>query len=168
MVLQKMVPWRKDREGVDIRRDEELALPLLQRRVNRLFDDFFGDFGFPLSPFSAAYNEVSFFPKMDITETDKEITVTAELAGMDRKDVDISIDDNGLTIKGEKKSEHEQKDANQYLAERTYGKFTRTIALPADIERDKIEAAFKKGVLTIKLPKSPEEKNVKHIEVKGE
>lgn len=92
-------------------------------------------------------------PTIDVAETDKEITVTAELAGMDQKDVELTINDNVLTIRGEKKEEKEHKDAKSYHKECNYGAFVRSVELPAEVDQDKVKAEFKKGVLKIQMPK---------------
>jgi HSP20 family protein len=172
MVFQEMVPWKNRRRNVGIRPSEEgYPLSTLQRRMNRMFDDFFGDFGdFPLSPFQAlARKSEAFMPRLDIEETDTDITIKAELAGMDEKDVEITVHEDVLTIKGEKKSEHEDKEGARYLTERSYGTFSRSIALPAEVDQENIDASFKKGVLKVTLPKVPvEEVKAKKIEIKGE
>ena len=171
MVFQEMVPWRKGRRNVSIRNaDDEFPLGTLQRRMNRMFDDFFGDFGgLGLSPFRSMTGAVDFVPRMDVSETEKEYTITAELAGMDEKDVDLTLKDGVLTIHGEKKTERDEKNERSCLTERSYGTFSRSIALPAEVDQEKIDAAFKKGILKITLPKVPvEEAKAKKIEIKGE
>lgn len=172
MVFQEMVPWKNRRRNVGIRPSEEsYPLSTLQRRMNRMFDDFFGDFdGFSLSPFHAlSRGSDGFMPRMDVAETDTDITISAELAGMDEKDVEITVHDDVLTIKGEKKTEHEEKEGERFLTERSYGSFSRSIALPAEVDQEKIDASFKKGVLTVKLPKTPvAETKAKKIDIKGE
>ena len=106
---------------------------------------------------------------MDVAEDGKEITLTAELPGLDEKDVEILLSNNVLTIKGEKKSEQEKKEKDYYRVERSYGSFSRTIPLPEGIDADKVNASFKKGVLTVTVPKLPEaQKEVKKIAVKAE
>lgn len=92
---------------------------------------------------------------VDIFEDENTVTITAELPGMDEKDIDIRMSNSMLTIKGEKKSEKEFEGKNCFRKERTYGAFLRTIPIPFDIARDMMEAHFKQGVLTIKLPKNP-------------
>jgi len=172
MVFQEMVPWKKGRRNVSIRPgEEEYPLGTLQRRMNRMFDDFFGDFGdISLSPFHVlGRGGDGFIPRMDVAETDKEIALTAELAGIDEKDVDIQLQDDMLTIRGEKKVERDEKNQQYRLTERSYGTFSRSIALPAEVQQDKIEASFRKGVLTVRLPKAPvEESKAKKIEIKSE
>jgi HSP20 family protein len=89
-----------------------------------------------------------------VSETDKEIKVSAELPGMDDKDIDVSLTRDALTIKGEKKEEKEDKGKDYYKMERSYGSFTRSIPLPVEVDTDKVQATFKKGVLEITLPKT--------------
>lgn len=169
MVFQPIIPFRNRRRNVTIRpRDEAYPLSTLHRRMNRMFDDFFGDFS--LSPYSTLLGGTeAFVPRMDVEETDTDITLTAELAGMDEKDVEITVHEDVLTIKGEKKSAREEKEGAGCLTERSYGSFSRSIALPAEVDQENIDAAFKKGVLTVTLPKVPvEEAKAKKIEIKGE
>lgn len=92
---------------------------------------------------------------VDVFEDENAVEITAELPGMDEKDIDIRMSNDFLTIKGEKKSEKEFEGKNCFRRERTYGSFIRSIPIPYDIERDKMEAYFNKGILTIKLPKNP-------------
>lgn len=164
--------WNLGRRNLPVRR-EDGGSPfwLLQQEMNRLFDDFFLGWGpGELSPFRALEERAgAFAPQMDVTEDDKEICVTVELPGMDEKDIDISISSDVLTIRGEKKSEKEDKGKNYYRMERSYGAFHRAIPLPAEVDQDKIEASFKKGVLTVTLPKTAEaQREAKKITVKVE
>jgi HSP20 family protein len=108
----------------------------------------------------------SFSPAVDIKETPKEYVVTAEVPGMDKKDIHIEITDNILTLKGERKFEGEQKDESYHLVERSYGSFTRTFSLPAKVKADSIEASFKDGVLIVHIPKADEVLPIK-IEIKS-
>ena len=133
----------------------------LQRRMDRLFDDFAGDYHWPFTNGRGAMT-----PTIDVSETDKEMTVEAELPGVDEKDIDVTLTDNLLTIKGEKKQEKEEKKKDYHLTERSYGSFSRSMTLPFDADPAKIRAAFKDGVLTITLPKPPEVKaKVKKIAI---
>ncbi len=107
-------------------------------------------------------------PAMDLVEKDKEYEITAELPGIDEKNVEIKLSNNTLTIKGEKQEEKEQKDKDYYLSERRYGSFQRSFQLPEGVDVDKIDASFAKGVLTVKLPKTAEaHKAEKKITVKA-
>ena len=106
-------------------------------------------------------------PSVDVSETADKIVVKAEIPGIDSKDIDISLSGDVLTIKGEKKSEREEKEENYHLVERSYGSFTRSLRLPVGVEADKIEASYKQGVLTVTCPKK-EEVKAKPIEIKAE
>ena len=107
-------------------------------------------------------------PAIDMSEDEKAYKISAELPGLDAKDVDVSVSGNTLLIKGEKLQEKEEKDKNYYFSERAYGSFQRTFELPASVDRDKISADVSKGVLTITLPKTPDaQKQQKKIEVKS-
>ena len=100
---------------------------------------------------------------MDVKETDKEIHIIAELPGIDEKDIDVSLSQNTLTIKGEKKSEVEDNKEGYHRVERRYGSFHRSIPLPCEVNDEKIAAHFKKGVLTVQLPKTPQAQKVRKI-----
>jgi HSP20 family protein len=104
-------------------------------------------------------------PRIEITESDKEIEISAELPGLERKDVDISLDRNLLTIRAEKKVEAEQKDKNVHMTERSYGVFYRVLELPMAVDPSKVQATMSNGVLKIAIPK-PERTETKKIEVK--
>ncbi|MGZ5901411.1 MAG: Hsp20/alpha crystallin family protein [Reyranella sp.] len=145
-----------------------------RREVERLFEDF--DRGVWRSPLRALSAVEPFWrrefavgesPAVDITEGDKAYEVTAELPGMDEKNIEVKVANGNLTIKGEKNAEKEEKKKDYYLRERTFGSFERSFSLPQGVDKEKIEASFKKGVLTITLPKTPDaQKAEKKIEVK--
>ena len=143
-------------------------LPTLRRRglVGRpawgLFDRFFEDFELP-NLFS---EEMTFMPAFDVSETQNELIVKGEVPGMDQKDIDINLSDGLLTIKGEKKHEKEDKNENYHCVERHYGKFSRTMRVPFEVEADKVDATYKDGVLKVTLPKS-ETAKPKKIEIKA-
>lgn len=124
----------------------------LQREMNSLFDNFFR--GFEVAPhrFAAGGMEV-FSPSVDVKENEKEFIIKAELPGVEEKDIDVTVTNDSVTIKGEKKEEKEDKDKNYYYMERSYGSFCRVIPLDAEIESGKAEARFKNGILDIKIPK---------------
>lgn len=155
-----------------IRREEGHPVLSLQQEMNRLFEDFFRapnweSFGeFPALSTEHFWGDVT--PRIDMSETDKELLVKVELPGMTEKDVDISINRDMLTISGEKKQEKEQSEKGWYRMERQYGSFSRSIPLPYEIESDKAEALYKDGILSIKLPKSAvQQKATKSIPVKS-
>jgi len=107
-----------------------------------------------------------FSPAVDMYDKEKEIVVKAEVPGMDKKDINISVSDSTLTIKGEMKKEEETKEEDYYYAERSYGSFSRRLELPAKVQESKIKANFKDGILEIHLPKAPESK-AKEIKIEG-
>ena len=106
--------------------------------------------------------------RSDVVETDNAVEVSIELPGMEMKDIEVSVSDDMLTVKGEKKIERQDEKKGYYLSERSYGAIYRTIPLPPGVDGEKAEASFKDGVLTIRLPQTPEaQAKVKRIEVKG-
>jgi len=107
------------------------------------------------------------FPSLDVSETKNDFVVKAELPGIDPKDIDISLTDGMLTIRGEKRQEREEKEENYHLIERNYGTFSRSVSLSRDVKPDKINASYKDGVLRVVLPKSEEAKK-KEIKIKVE
>lgn len=132
----------------------------LRREVERLFDDFSAVSArrsggtFSAEPFWRGEFGVAHAPAVDIVEHEKDYQVTAELPGMDEKDIDVKFADGVLTIKGEKKEESEDKQKDYYRSERHFGAFQRSFRVPDGVEADKIEANVKNGVLTVVLPKS--------------
>ena len=135
--------------------------------MDRLFDSFLG--GVPsLTGFRQGFTEAQMTPTLDVKENEKEIIVKADLPGMDEKDINLTIHNGVLSLRGEKKSEHTDQRENYHVMERSYGSFQRSIRLPETINEDKAEARFDKGVLTITLPKRPEMVGTqKKIEIKG-
>lgn len=131
-----------------------------QREMNRLFQDFF-----EVAPFGG--RDSGIYPEIDVKETDKEIKVSAEVPGLEEKDVEVLLSSDSLTIKGEKKQEKEERGQSYYRSERRYGSFSRVIPLASDIEADKAEARFKNGILYITIPKTEKAKaDVKKIPIK--
>lgn len=126
----------------------------LQRDINRMFDNFFA--GFLPMPIDRRIGS-AFLPKVNVSEDDKEIKVTVELPGLDEKDVEVSISRGRLALKGEKKTEKEDKGKNFHYLERSSGSFYREITLPENADTDKAKALFQKGVLSVTLPKLPGE-----------
>jgi HSP20 family protein len=161
MSIRDIVPRRRSEAAAQ--QDDWFPLSSLRREMDRLFDDFFT--GFPRAGWLAA-EPGKLSPSVDVAETEKEITVTAELPGLDEKDIEVNLSDGVLTLKGEKKSEKEEKDKTFYRSERSYGMFQRAIPLPVEVLEDKVEAEFAKGVLTVHLLKSPAaQKKAKKIEI---
>ena len=148
----------------------------LRREIDRLFDDF--GVGSWRSPFRGSmFDAVPFWrrevtwpaaPAVDFTDTEKAYEVTAELPGIDEKDIEVKVANGILSIKGEKQEEKEEKKKDYYLRERNFGSFERSFQVPDSVDTDKIEASFKKGVLTVTLPKKPEAQTAaKKIDVKA-
>ncbi len=146
----------------------------LRREVNRLFEDFGRD-DFWRRPFRSLAGfeknlaqKLVASPAVDVTESDKAYEITAELPGLDEKNIQVNLAHGGLIIKGEKKEEKEEKQKDYYMSERRYGSFERYFGLPEGVDADKIEASFKNGVLKVTLPKTAEaQKPAKKIEVKA-
>lgn len=159
MNLKSPIPVGRERAVADT------ANPFvsLQREVDRLFNDFTR--GFP-SLTAFGNNGGNLLPSIDVAETDKEIEITAELPGLEEKDVQINVADNILTIRGEKKAEKEEKDKNYRLVERSYGSFERSLELPGGVNVDAISASIAKGVLKVTVPK-PAVTQAKKVEVKS-
>ncbi|MDO8840495.1 MAG: Hsp20/alpha crystallin family protein [Parvibaculum sp.] len=136
----------------------------LRGDVERLFDDFSRGFGWHPDP--SIFGTLS--PHLDVTESDDGVTMTAELPGMDEKDVEVTLTGDLLSIKGEKKEEHEEKKKDYHLKERSWGSFERTVRMPFRADSDAIKASFSKGVLKVEVPKPADVKKAcKKIEVKS-
>ncbi len=169
MAFRDLMPWSRQENRLPVsvsaeRERGDLPLLSLHREVNRLFDDMFRGFGMP--SWGGLERSLA-WPNLELGETDKEVRITAELPGIDEKDVDIIVEDGVLTLRGEKKAEVEDRDRG--YTERSYGQFERRISLPRGIERDKAIATFKNGVLTISLPKSAAvNENVRRIPVNAQ
>jgi HSP20 family protein len=134
----------------------------LQDQMDRMFDSFFGGREFLPRRLEGAFpglsreSEGMVVPSVDIKETDKSLTLTAELPGIDEKDVELSVRNGMLTLKGEKKYEHEEEKEDVHMLERSYGSFQRSFRLPDTVDTDRIEARFDKGVLKVAMPKKAE------------
>jgi HSP20 family protein len=168
MAEKSVATTRGTGRGLPIRHVSDVRpLDLFRGGIGQLFEDFFT--GFPLGPFSGTMGDIeTFTPRIDMTEDDKAIHVNAELPGLDEKDIDISLSSDSITISGEKKEETETKGEGYYCSERSYGSFTRVLPIE-DVDMDKVEAAFKKGVLNITLPKLSGEKRAhRKIAVKSQ
>ncbi len=135
---------------------------LLHRSIDDLLEDFFGG--------SNVQRQAGLIaPRFEVSETDSAIVVDAELPGMDEKDIELTLQDNVLTIKGEKRKEEETKKKNCYISERSYGRFQRSLQLGSGVDAGKVNATFKKGVLTVTIPKTePEKSKARTIDIKAE
>jgi HSP20 family protein len=150
-IMLGLIPYRRS------------GFPDIFREMEELTRDFLPDL--PLRDLTTG-GELNWVPRLDITETEKNVEVKAELPGLERKDIDITLDRDLLVIKGEKKVEKEEKDRYYHRVERRYGSFCRSVRLPAKVADKKIDATFKDGVLTITLPKvAGEVKKITHIDV---
>lgn len=138
----------------------------LRNQVDRLFHDF--QTGVLQPSFRPLPNIEAFWrrdlgfnvtPAIDIVEKEKAFELTAELPGLDVKDIDIQLDNGTLTIKGEKQEQKEEKTKDRYVSERRYGSFRRSLQVPGSVDAGKIEASYKSGVLTVTMPKSPDAQN---------
>jgi HSP20 family protein len=168
MAFMSLIPFR-DR---NVMRPETNMFGSLQREIDRLFEDFTRNLG------TYGTHGLNLVPHTDVTENEKEIEITVEMPGLERKDVEISIEDNLLTIRGEKRIEREQKDEkkkkddrqkddrkNVHLAERSYGVFYRVFQLPPGVDPSNINATMANGVLRLTIPK-PAKSQPQKIEVK--
>jgi len=158
MALKDLIPWRKRK-----REEEEWLLPI--ERDRELFRDFFADLFRPwalmrMRPFDEVFRG-RFYPDIDVTETDKEYRVTAELPGLSKDDIDVSLEEGVLTIRGEKRQEERHEKEDYVCVERSYGSFVRRIPLPSEVDESRVEARFKNGVLRLTLPKSEEHRGRK-------
>lgn len=154
MNLKSLIPVGRER---DIARPDFFSFGSLKNEIDRLFENFHLGNGF---------GPGALVPSTDVAETDTMIEITAELPGLEEKDVQVNVADNVLTIKGEKKAEKEEKDKNYRKVERSYGSFYRSIELPAGTDLDKIKATLSKGVLKVVVPKAAAAQ-VKKVEVKA-
>jgi HSP20 family protein len=168
MALSDLLPARKGRGGLMRRGGDWFDMTSMQREMNRMFNDFLS--GFDVSPFKMMEEPLSrFAPSIDVKETSRKIKVTAELPGMDEKDISVSLENDFLMISGERKEEKKEEDEEYYHREMSYGSFRRIIPLTAKIDPNEVEARFNKGVLRVILPKMPgsESEKRKKIEIKS-
>ncbi len=169
MSVRDLIPWTRNNgnQVPSIFRDGESdPFVSLHREVNRLFDDVLRGFDGRLPAVPSLSSLSAVWPSVEISDSEKEIKVTAEVPGLDEKDVEVLLDDDVLTLKGEKRSETEDKD--KQFSERFYGRFERRIPLGVEVEADKVDAHFRNGVLTVTLPKSAKaQSQVKRIAIKS-
>jgi HSP20 family protein len=143
---------------------------MFRREMDRLFDDFFApseprSFG---GPAASRPQAALIRPSIDIEDQDHAYVVTAELPGLSEKDVELSLNDNVLTISGEKRSERKEEKAGRHYTERSFGRFERTIPLPVEVDAERVDASFRNGVLTVALPKTEKARqNARRIEIRA-
>jgi HSP20 family protein len=165
MAIRDLIPFSRGRDIAVGRGEDVNPFLTLHREMNRLFDDVFR--GFDLAPFGSDrfFDRAMGWPNIEVSETESEVKVTAELPGLEENDVQVEFANGTLAIKGQKKSETEDKD--RLFSERYYGRFERRIPVE-DVDEDKVSAAFKNGVLTVTMPKAPQaQSRVKRIAING-
>lgn len=153
-----LIPWKTKSEE---RANGGTGLSRVRNEMDQLFEQFFRD---PWGSMMRMPLATGGLP-VDVAESETEVTVTAELPGVDPKDVEIDVAGNTLTIRGEKKQEHEEKERNYHFVERSFGRFQRTIQLPGSVDPDKVNAVCRNGTLTVTLAKRPDAQR-KKIQVK--
>ncbi|RMG96386.1 MAG: Hsp20/alpha crystallin family protein [Candidatus Dadabacteria bacterium] len=155
-----LIKWEPKSKQVDPFRS-------LRQEVDRIFDDFFRSWSRPWGAGLPALAEGGFVPSVDLKETDKEFVLTAEVPGVSKDELDVTITEDSVTIRGERKAEKEEKNENYHYRETAYGSFQRVVPLPAEVVPDKAKAKLKDGVLTLTLPKA-EPAKPKGVKVKVE
>jgi HSP20 family protein len=164
--FKALVPWREKSGSPASREDYHDPFLSFRREVDRIFDDFFSGFG-PRAVGSAVGSWGAPTPSMDVTENDKEIVITAEMPGLDDKDFEVTVAGDLLTLKGEKKAQHEQRNDDGYYIERRFGSFSRSVRLPFEVKDEEVEADYEKGLLTIRVPKPADmQREARRIEVR--
>ena len=167
MNMRDLIPWGRTERSSQVPstfRDEVSPFLALHREMNRLFDDVFSRFD---SGMPSLFGRMPAWPSVEVTETDKDVRISAELPGLDEKDVEIFVSDDVLTIRGERKEEVEDKE--RHFSERFYGRFERRIPLGVEVDEDKVAASFKNGVLTVTLPKTEQaQARTKRIAINAE
>ena len=167
MNMRDLIPWGRSERTSSVpeayRGDEVSPFLALHREMNRLFDDVFSRFetGLP-----SAFGRTGGWPSVEVVDGESSLRISAELPGLDEKDVEILVSDDILTIRGEKKSRVDDKE--RHFSERFYGRFERRVALPSGVDEAKAEARFENGVLTVTLPKSPEAERGRRIPINGQ
>lgn len=168
MSVRDLIPWGREESRVpglfrEGGRDPFLSL---HREVNRLFDDVFRGFDGRLPSLGRMASSGGTWPSVEISDNGKEIEVTAEVPGLKENDIEVLLEDGVLTLKGEKRSETEDKD--RHFSERYYGRFERRIPLGYEVEKDNVGAHFRNGILTVTLPKTAKaQSQAKRIEIKN-
>lgn len=161
MAMRDLIPWsRQTNVPADWRQDAYDPVASLQRNMRRLIDDVFRE-PFPAAGFGRSFSAA--WPSVEVNESDTEVRISAEIPGMNEKDVELFVDDGVLTLRGERKSETEDRDRG--YSERYYGRFERRIALPANADEDAAKADFRDGMLTVTIPKTAESARGRRIPI---
>lgn len=164
MVWNPLMPSNRSTEVRRTREDDPFAL--MRREMDRVFDDFMRGFATP----STAMPEGVLSPRVDVSENEQGMEITAELPGVDQKDIELDLSEGILTLKAEHKKEKEEggEDQRYHVVERAYGTYMRRFAIPFEPDQDRVEASFDNGVLKVSIPRSPQaEKQTRKIEVKS-
>ncbi len=166
MNLGSLIPWR-DKTQVDAHPGMYSdPLTSFRREVDRMFDDFFSSADHGVQAWNAGWQAMA--PRIDISDSDRELVITAEMPGLDERDFEVTLAGDLLTIKGEKKTESEDCNGNAYYVERRFGSFSRSVRLPFEAGDQQIEAGYDRGILTVRVPKPPEaQRHVRRIDVKA-
>ena len=176
--LMNLLPFKREEKDIPVKRTSPAGgdhpMYQMRRELDHLFDRFLGD-SFSLGPWSGGglgqwygdFSPPSFAPSIDIADEKNCIRVTAELPGMEDKDVEVALSGDRLVIRGEKSLEETSKDDAYYRTERSYGAFERAIPLPVEVDQNHVEATFRKGVLTVRLPKVSAAPAAKKIPVRA-
>ncbi|GIX11625.1 Hsp20/alpha crystallin family protein [Elioraea sp.] len=165
MQIKDLIPWARKDDRPEQKTSEQSPIVALQREINQVFENFMNRLGKPLAGFEWPWGQSE--AKSDVVQTDNAVEISIELPGMEMKDIEVTVGDDVLTVKGEKRIERQEEKKGYYLSERSYGAIYRAIPLPPGVDGSKAEATFKNGVLTIRLPQTPEaQAKVKRIEVK--
>lgn len=164
MNWEKLKPWNWFKKEQNNTRDslvpvqrrdyESHPLALLHQEMDRVFDSFWRGFGVPAFPRYDSLMGGLLRPSLDIAESQSDNTIRVEVPGVEKGDIQLRLEDDTLVISGEKRQEKEDKDGGYHCIERSYGSFRRLVTLPDDADRDKLEAAFRNGVLTITVPRT--------------
>ncbi|MER8954965.1 Hsp20/alpha crystallin family protein [Mesorhizobium sp. M0833] len=168
MAIRDLIPWGRENNQAPslFRSGDRDPFLTLHREMNRLFDEAFRGFDTRLPSLGGFAAARAGWPSVEISDGEKEIRVTAEIPGMDEKDVEVLLDDGVLTLRGEKREETEDKD--RQFSERFYGRFERRIPLGYEVDEDKVNAAFRNGVLSVTLPKTERaQAKAKRIAING-
>ena len=166
MQFKNFTPTIWDSYSEPVRHKPDFPFISMNRDMDWLFNHLDSSFFYSTPLDVPTTFEQNHFPKVDVTETKNEFLVSAELPGMDNKDMEVTLDNGTLTLRGEKKVEKEDNQKAYYSMERNYGFFQRSFQVPETIDQNKIDASFSKGVLTVKLPKATEAKeDVKKIHI---
>jgi HSP20 family protein len=168
MKVANLIPWGHGRREAPVRRQDRNTDPVqaLRSDINHAFEGFWRAFDLPMLAGSDFELLGGTMPRVNVRETEKEVEVTAELPGMTESDVDVSVDDGMLTIRGQQQAERESEEKGYVLRERSFDRIERVIPLPEQVEPDTAKATFKNGLLTVTIPKARDaQASTRHIQV---